>query len=118
MNEILILFILLQIKHFICDFLLQKPYQFLNKGVYGHFGGILHAFIHGLGTIVILSFFTKYAAILAIADMILHYHIDYAKVKINNHFGLKADNSEKFWWLLGLDQMLHNLTYIGIIACL
>jgi hypothetical protein len=118
MIELLILLTLFQIKHFICDFPLQKPYQFLNKGIYGHFGGILHAFIHGLGTVMILSFFTPHAAIFATIDMILHYHIDWAKVKINKYYGLKADNSEKFWWLLGLDQMLHQLTYIGIIACL
>ena len=33
-------------------------------------------------------------------------------VQLAAHPGWKADNSEKFWWLLGLDQYLHALTYI------
>ena len=30
-------------------------------------------------------------------------------------YNLKPDNSEYFWMLLGFDQLLHQLTYIGII---
>ncbi len=26
------------IKHFVADFLLQRPYQLFNKGIYGHPG--------------------------------------------------------------------------------
>lgn len=121
------LLILLQIKHFICDFPLQKPYQYLNKGTYGHGGGILHAAIHGIGTFIALSLFI-YPTIwrewenpiftIAVIEAIVHYHIDWAKVKINKHYGWKCDNSEKFWYLLGFDQLLHQLTYIGIVACL
>lgn len=54
----ILLFILFQIKHFICDFPLQAfPYQYLNKGTYGHPGGLIHATIHYIGTYIILSFF-------------------------------------------------------------
>jgi len=114
----IILFILFQLKHFICDFPLQKPYQYLNKGIYGHGGGILHASIHATATLLILLFFTteSEARWLAAADFLIHYHIDWAKVKINKRYGWKCDNSEKFWYLLGFDQLLHQLTYIGIIA--
>jgi len=121
------LLILLQFKHFICDFPLQKPYQYLNKGIYGHGGGILHASIHCIGTflaIFISAFFLErdvfiaQVFFLAGIDFVIHYHIDWAKVKINKRYGWKCDNSEKFWYLLGFDQLLHQLTYIGIIACL
>jgi hypothetical protein len=33
-------------KHMVADFYLQTPYQFLNKGTYGHPGGFVHAGIH------------------------------------------------------------------------
>jgi len=114
------LLILFQIKHFICDFPLQKPYQYLNKGTYGHLGGILHSFIHGAATWLILDFFidenkSYLVPLISILEAAIHYHIDWAKVKLNKHYGWKCDNSEKFWYLLGFDQLLHQLTYILII---
>ncbi len=36
----------LMFKHMVADFYLQTPYQYLNKGTYGHPGGFLHAGIH------------------------------------------------------------------------
>lgn len=121
----LTLLILLQIKHFICDFPLQKPYQYLNKGTYGHNGGVLHAGIHGVGTFLALfvaaivfksnDLLIFEMFLFAVIDAYIHYHIDWGKVKINKHYGWKCDNSEKFWYLLGFDQLLHQLTYILII---
>jgi hypothetical protein len=49
-------------------------------------------------------------------DAFLHYHIDWAKMNINKQCGWKADTHEEFWWLLGVDQLLHALTYIGLVA--
>lgn len=112
----MILLILLQIKHFICDFPLQAfPYQYKNKGIYGHFGGILHSLIHTIGTFIVLYFFTEKAIYLAILDGIIHYHIDWAKMNINDKFNFRPDNSQLFWILLGFDQLLHQLTYLLII---
>ncbi len=117
-QAVVLLLALFGIKHFVVDFLLQKPYQFLNKGTYGHPGGLLHAGLHGLGTIAILWIFADLPWILTMAvfDVILHYHIDWAKVKINKHFGWAANTHEEFWWLLGFDQLLHWLTYCAIIG--
>lgn len=117
-NEFILLsFVLLFTKHLVVDFLCQTPFQYLNKGTYGHPGGLLHAFLHGVGTfaVLFLIFGPFISATLAILDGVTHYHIDWAKVKLNNHFNLKPDNSEKYWWLLGLDQYLHCLTYVGLI---
>ncbi len=110
--------IALQVKHFICDFPLQAfPYQYKNKGTYGHLGGILHSAVHAIGTFCVFIFIASSLAVaLAIADFIIHYHIDWAKMKINSHFKLKPDNSEYFWILLGIDQFFHQLTYIGFIC--
>ena len=48
--------VLLQMKHFAVDFLLQTRYQWENKGTYLHPGGLLHAGLHGLGTLAVCVF--------------------------------------------------------------
>lgn len=106
----------LAVKHFICDFPLQAfPWMYKNKGTYGHVGGLAHSGVHLLGSALALVFFAPSFLWLAIVDMVVHYHIDWAKMNIGKHYGLKPDNSEWFWILLGLDQLLHTLTYIGMI---
>jgi len=82
MNELALLSALM-LKHLICDFPLQTPYQFMNKGIYGHPGGLLHVCIHAVGTLLALSFFTSVwmALGLALLDAFIHYHIDWAKTK-------------------------------------
>lgn len=105
------------IKHFICDFPLQAfPWIYRNKGTYLHLGGIAHAGLHGIGTWLVLFLFIGQAAwVYALMDMVLHYHIDWAKMNLVRHYQLKADNSEWFWILLGFDQLLHHLTYFLIV---
>lgn len=98
------------VKHFVADFPLQPPYQWMNKGKYGHPGGVLHAAIHGIFTLAICLYF-HLPVLLALADTVIHYHIDWAKMQ----FTYKPDN-KYFWWLLGLDQMLHYLTYVWIVS--
>lgn len=103
------LFVLMFIKHFICDFVLQYPRHYLNKGNYGKWGGVEHALIHGVGTALILG------PALGLLDFFIHYHIDWAKMNLNKHYGWTATTSEKFWTLLGFDQLLHLLTYSYLI---
>jgi hypothetical protein len=40
---------LLQIKHFICDFVLQTSRHVQFKGIYGHPAGVEHSAIHAIG---------------------------------------------------------------------
>ncbi len=116
MNETLILITLLFTKHFIVDFPLQCKYQWSNKGTYGHPGGLVHSGLHGVATYFCLAWFAPLAAVyLAVADMVIHYHIDWAKMNLNSKLGWGPNTHEQFWWLLGLDQYLHALTYIGIV---
>lgn len=116
--ECLLILFLFSIKHFICDFPLQAyPYQFLNKGTYGHPGGVLHSSIHLVGSFLILVWFTDLygALVLSTFDALVHYHIDWAKVNIGKKYNLKPDNSHQFWNLMGFDQFLHTLTYFAIV---
>ena len=114
----LFLFFLLFTKHFIVDFILQPAYEYLNKGKYGHPGGVIHAAKHGLVTWLILAWASpcsyELATALAFMDYFLHYHIDYAKVNITGAFNFNARTTQ-FWWFLGLDQYLHYLTYLAIV---
>lgn len=111
------LLLLLFTKHFVVDFPMQTQYQWQNKGIYGHPGGILHASLHAIGTLLMFFIFGTglgIALVCALLDGVVHYHIDWAKVNLNDHFGYKPDTHPEFWWLLGADQYLHSLTYVII----
>jgi hypothetical protein len=117
MSETLILISLLFTKHFVVDFPMQGRYQWSNKGTYGHPGGLLHAGLHGVGTYLCFVAFAPFAALyLAWVDALVHYHIDWAKMNLNARMGWAPNTHEQFWWLLGLDQYLHAITYIGLVA--
>ena len=117
----ILLLTLLVIKHFIWDFGYQPPYMWQNKGTLWHMGGIVHSGIHAITTFVILSFFMVYplgALILAVGEFIIHYFTDYTKMNINRKMGWGATTHNEFWILTGLDQLIHYLTYIAILAVL
>jgi len=115
-NAVFVLFLLFT-KHLIIDFPLQTKFQWSNKGTYGHVGGILHAAFHGMGTWCCFAWYAPEAAIyLSFLDMVIHYHIDWAKMNINARYGWKADTSPHFWTLLGIDQYLHALTYLLLVT--
>lgn len=117
MNDTLILLTLLSLKHFIIDFPLQTPFQWKNKGTYLHPGGLVHAGLHAFGTWLCIVWFAPLAAYyLALLDMFIHYHVDWAKMNINKKYGWQPDQHPEFWVLLGLDQLLHVLTYILIVS--
>lgn len=112
---IFLLMLLLQTKHFVIDFLWQTQDEVMHKGIYGNKIGAMHSFKHAVATFLIFGMLspTK-SAVLALLDFILHYHIDWAKMNINYKFSLTPKDS-KFWNLLGLDQFLHQLTYVLLI---
>lgn len=116
-NFILLVLIGLEIKHFIADYLLQFGWMIRGKRSLSHPGGYAHAAVHVFGTAVILKIAGLSAPIiitLAIAEFVIHYVLDFSKVK----FGANITSSEKprlYWALNGLDQLLHQLTYVAII---
>jgi Protein of unknown function (DUF3307) len=115
-HSLLAVFAILQIKHFICDYLLQTPYQLLNKGIYLHPGGLLHAGLHALFTVG--AFLVAPPALglgiaIVLGEFLVHYHIDWVKEQVIRRKGWDATQRE-FWWAIGFDQLLHHLTYILI----
>lgn len=115
-NEILLFLLLIGVKHFVVDFPLQGPYQWKNKGRYGHLGGVLHASLHLAGTFFVVLCFASFqtALFLALLDGVIHYHIDWLKMRLNDRLGW-TPATPQFWWLLGFDQFAHYLTYVLIL---
>lgn len=115
--DILLLLALLQLKHLIVDWIWQPPYEHLNKGKYGHFGGIRHAGKNAIGTaLCFLPFFGIAVAILVLLwDFIIHYHIDWIKVNYSKIRELHPMKHAEFWYVTGTDQFCHQITYILLI---
>ena len=108
------------VKHFVFDFLYQPPYQWQNKGTLGHWGGLVHSGQHALATILILLFVASLPVALGLAavEFVVHYFTDYSKMNINKAKGWGATTHNEFWVLLGVDQLIHSLTYVGIVWAL
>ncbi len=119
----LILITLLILKHCVCDFHLQTCSMCNENGTYGRKGGLKHAFYHILGTLFIMLTFVQITGIFFTANMfglvlliefIIHYHLDWFKAHICEKRSILPENP-KFWWFFGLDQLLHYLSYVGIV---
>ena len=110
----------LQIKHFIFDYVVQTPYQFRNKGTYGHPGGGLHSGMQALGTIpafFILPTSWLMGVTIIIGEFIVHYHVDWSKEQTLRRMKLTTTDAW-YWRIYGLDQLAHQLTYVVIAALL
>jgi hypothetical protein len=109
-----------QIKHFLCDFVLQTGFQVQTKKIYGHYGGFIHAGLHALTTVpalLILSASAGALVIIPVVEFVIHYHVDWAKGQIDDRMKWTPQDSAH-WILFGFDQLVHQLTYVGIIAFL
>jgi uncharacterized membrane protein HdeD (DUF308 family) len=108
----------LLVKHAVADFILQTDLIFRQKGKYGAPGGLLHAFIHILLTAPVFWLFPGgglgLAATLLAAEFLVHYHIDWTKEQIVRLEGWTPKDN-RFWWAIGIDQLLHGLTYVAIL---
>ena len=114
--HVLFLVAALQVKHFICDGPLQTRAMVESKGHYGRYLGLLHAFIHGAGTALVLAGFGFAAStmlLLGLLDFAIHYHVDFIKENVVRRAGWTPSQAQ-FWWALSADQMAHQLTYLLI----
>ena len=109
--------VLLLVKHFILDFYYQPPYMWKNKGTFGHWGGIAHSGLHAIATFVIIVFIAGpiVSLLLVTFEFVVHYMTDWAKMNINKKKGWACNTHNEFWQLTGLDQLIHQLTYVAIL---
>ncbi|NQU67192.1 MAG: DUF3307 domain-containing protein [Candidatus Marinimicrobia bacterium] len=121
--EVLYLVTILTIKHFLADFTpLQTHYMLANKGTYGHWGGISHAGVHAILSIIVLVIASigfaeiRWAMIfcICIGEFFIHYHMDWFKEYVCRVKEWKSTDYP-FWGLFGIDQLVHHLTYIAMI---
>jgi len=118
--EILALLALLQVKHWYADFKIQTYMQTVRKGIWLDLIGISHTLDHVWCSLVALTVFSLFVPtsaslilLIAFIEGILHYLIDFVKVK----YGCKDNTKPLFWNQFGLDQLAHQLCYIGM-ACI
>lgn len=109
----LILLILFQLKHWYIDFVDQSMDEVHSKGKYGEWLGIRHSLKQGIGTYIAVALvvgaeYWVFALVIAAIDAVVHYHTDWAKM----NWGNRDIQTPAFWAHLGLDQMVHQVTYI------
>ena len=123
---LLTMLVLFQIKHLLADFMLQSMWIVRTKGIYGHPGGLIHAGLHGGLSLPALAVPVLaqtglgwgWALALCLAEVIVHYHVDWSKEQLNRHTE-SIPKDRLFWVLFGMDQCIHQLTYLAMIwACL
>ena len=54
---------------------------------------------------------------IALGEFVIHYHVDWAKEQVGRRLNATPQTS-LYWHALGIDQLLHGLTYVGIVAVL
>lgn len=138
MNPIIILITAFFVKHYFADFQWQTPFMYLNKGKWGHRGGLYHSGIHAVLTLFIIAIWNVYAydAVLttnfiflaAFFDFVIHYVTDLTKVNVCakmvwSKMGKDFDGKEclniysnNYFLAFGIDQTIHALTYIMILS--
>ncbi len=118
---VLVAVAVLMFKHMVADFYLQTPYQYLNKGIYGHPGGFIHAGIHVALTplvyLVLAPGSLLLAGAIALGEFAVHYHIDWLKEQFTHRHCWTA-RDRGFWFALGADQFVHGVTYLALVALL
>lgn len=112
-----ILFIGLELKHYVADYFMQPGWMLAGKGDWRRIGGYAHAGVHaGLSAIVLLLAQTPLPTLLllAVAEYVVHYVLDYSKIQYSR--GVHVDSEpRRFWTLHGVDQITHQLTYAAMI---
>lgn len=120
MNAVLLALLLLQVKHFAGDFVLQSSRQARFKGIYGHRAGLEHAGTHAALTIPCLlavGISPRLALAAAAIEFVIHYHEDWFKARISRRIGLMPDG-RAYWAMFGADQLVHQLTYLAMAGLL
>jgi hypothetical protein len=112
-----LLFIGLELKHYIADYFLQPGWMLGGKGDFRQPGGYAHAGVHaGLTGLLLLLAGTPlpWLAGIVAGEFVVHYLLDYSKIHYSR--GVHVDTQpRRFWSLHGLDQITHQLTYAAII---
>jgi hypothetical protein len=113
------LLLVMAFKHFVADFLLQTSW--IAHGKERRVGWqaplAVHVLCHAGLMLVIALVVAPRLWWLALVDLVVHAVIDRSKSLIGNRGGWQV-NQFQYWWLLGFDQFLHQVTNIALVAAL
>ena len=111
--------VIFAIKHVIADFVLQTSWMAIGKDSRTGWALplLVHCAIHGALALAILLVLAPRLWFLAVADFVAHLIIDRAKGFCVANFHVTQE-SQWFWWLIGIDQALHHLTGFGLAVLL
>ncbi len=116
-GAVLLMICLLQIKHMFADYYLQTPKMLSGRGQYFHWGRAQHAGVHVLGSVAVFLLFGapwSFILIIAALEWVVHFNIDFAKASYSDKKQLSPEQAA-FWRATGLDQLMHNLTYVAMV---
>lgn len=105
------------IKHIIVVFVIQTQAQLEHKAECCHISSVIFTLYHIVGTLVVLLVFVGFSAStipIAILSGILCHYVDWAKANIVKSW-VGADLIYS-WWMLGIDQWIHCVMYVGIVC--
>lgn len=108
----------LQVKHVLADFYWQSGWMVRTKGIYGHPGGLAHTGLHvALSATVLIWAGLAWGLFVAllVAEFAVHYHADWAKDRLVRR-GALGPTDRRFWTLTGIDQFVHQMTYLAMVA--
>ena len=107
------------VKHFLADFLFQTGWMAIEKGeIRGWVAPLaIHAAIHAGLTLVIALVVWPPLWWLGAVDFAVHAAIDRAKAGVTRAMAVTPKDNA-WWWLLGADQALHELTHLGFVLAL
>jgi hypothetical protein len=106
-------------KHFIADFVMQTNWIARGKErSEGWFAPLaVHVCCHAVLTLAIALAVAPRLWWLALVDLVVHWVIDRAKTLTGYHGGWSVEKAQ-YWWLMGFDQFLHQVTNIALTIAL
>jgi len=114
--DILAVYLLFRLKHFMADYMLQTTWMARGKEKPEGWMTALfaHAGVHAIGTTAIAAAFAPSMIFLGGVDLFLHAGIDRAKACCRRF----SPSQPAFWWVHGLDQEAHHLTHFAYVLAI
>lgn len=114
--DVLTVYLLFRLKHFMADYLLQTSWMARGKEKAEGWAPPLfaHAGVHAIGTTVIAATFAPSMMFLGTIDLFLHAGIDRTKAACRQ----LHPSQPAFWWAHGIDQEAHHLTHFAYVLAI
>ena len=114
--DVVTVYLLFRLKHFMGDYLLQTSWMARGKEQSEGWAMALfaHAGVHAVGTMAIAAVFAPSMMILGTIDLFLHALIDRTKASCRR----LQPSQPAFWWAHGIDQEAHHVTHFAYVLAI